>query len=86
MDLEVRTKAEEWLHSNIDQESKDQIQAMLDAEDQSELVDSFYKDLEFGTGGLRGVFLTHDFFFHIPDHGQNFFSPGYKFLIIFDCP
>ena len=55
MDLEVRTKAEEWLHSNIDQESKDQIQAMLDAEDQTELIDSFYKDLEFGTGGLRGI-------------------------------
>ena len=55
MDLEVRKKAEDWLQSNIDQESKDQIQAMLDAEDQSELIDSFYKDLEFGTGGLRGI-------------------------------
>jgi len=55
MDLEVRTKAEEWLNSNIDQESKDEIQAMLEAENQSELVDSFYKDLEFGTGGLRGI-------------------------------
>jgi len=55
MDLEVRKKAEDWLQSNIDQESKDQIQAMLDADDQSELIDSFYKDLEFGTGGLRGI-------------------------------
>ena len=55
MDLEVRTKAEEWLNSNIDQGSKDEIRAMLDAESQSELVDSFYKDLEFGTGGLRGI-------------------------------
>ena len=55
MDLEVRTKAEEWLNSHIDQESKDEIRAMLDAENQSELVDSFYKDLEFGTGGLRGI-------------------------------
>ena len=55
MDLEVRTKAEEWLDSNIDQESKNQIRALLDAEDTTELVDSFYKDLEFGTGGLRGI-------------------------------
>ena len=55
MDLEVRTKAEEWLNSNIDQDSKNQIQALLDADDQTELVDSFYKDLEFGTGGLRGI-------------------------------
>lgn len=55
MDIEVKNKALEWLNSNIDQEAKDEIQRMLDAEDQSELVDSFYKDLEFGTGGLRGI-------------------------------
>ena len=55
MDLEVRTKAEEWLNSNIDAKSKEAIRQMLNAEDQTELVDSFYKDLEFGTGGLRGI-------------------------------
>ena len=55
MDLEVSAKAREWLNSNIDQESKNEIQAMLDAKDQTELIDSFYKDLEFGTGGLRGI-------------------------------
>ena len=55
MDLEVRAKAREWLNSNIDQEAKNEIQLMLDSEDQSELIDSFYKDLEFGTGGLRGI-------------------------------
>lgn len=55
MDLEVRAKAQEWLNSNIDQEAKNEIQLMLDSEDQSELIDSFYKDLEFGTGGLRGI-------------------------------
>jgi phosphoglucomutase len=55
MDLEVRTKAEEWLNSNIDEKSKEAIRQMLNAEDQTELVDSFYKDLEFGTGGLRGI-------------------------------
>ena len=55
MDLEVRAKAREWLNSNIDQEAKNEIQLMLDSEDQTELIDSFYKDLEFGTGGLRGI-------------------------------
>jgi len=55
MDSEVKNKALEWLNSNIDQEAKDDIQRMLDAEDSAELVDSFYKDLEFGTGGLRGI-------------------------------
>ena len=55
MDLVVRAKAEEWLNSNIDFDAKNEIQLMLDSEDQTELVDSFYKDLEFGTGGLRGI-------------------------------
>lgn len=55
MDIEVKNKALEWLNSNIDQEAKDDIQRMLDAEDSTELIDSFYKDLEFGTGGLRGI-------------------------------
>ncbi len=55
MDLEVRAKATQWLNSNIDQKAKNDIQQMLDADDQSELIDSFYKDLEFGTGGLRGI-------------------------------
>ncbi len=55
MDLDIKAKAQEWLNSNIDIESKNEIQKMIDAEDQSDLVDSFYKDLEFGTGGLRGL-------------------------------
>jgi len=55
MDLEVRAKAEQWLNSNIDLDAKNEIQLMLDSEDQTDLVDSFYKDLEFGTGGLRGI-------------------------------
>jgi phosphoglucomutase len=55
MDIEVKNKALKWLNSNIDQDSKDDIQRMFNAPDQTELVDSFYKDLEFGTGGLRGI-------------------------------
>lgn len=50
-----RTKAEGWLHSTIDPESKKQVQALLSHEDPKKLIDSFYKSLEFGTGGLRGI-------------------------------
>src|SRR5271170_1794862 len=57
MDLlvQAKTKAEEWLNSDIDQDSKNQIRALLARADTKELIDSFYKNLEFGTGGLRGV-------------------------------
>jgi len=51
---EVRKKAEEWLNSPIDEASKTAIREMLD-HDESELIESFYRDLEFGTGGLRGI-------------------------------
>ena len=50
-----KAKAEEWLNSNIDAESKAQIKALLEKKDPKQLVDSFYKNLEFGTGGLRGI-------------------------------
>jgi len=55
MDNTVKEKAQKWLNSQIDQQAKGQINALLNASDESELVDSFYKDLEFGTGGLRGL-------------------------------
>lgn len=57
MDLlqESRNRAHAWLASgSIDAETKTGIQALLDR-DPKELIDRFYKDLEFGTGGLRGV-------------------------------
>ena len=53
--LEVRAKAKEWLSDTYDEETRKQVQALLDAEDATELVDSFYRSLEFGTGGLRGI-------------------------------
>ncbi|MDL2224078.1 phospho-sugar mutase [Bacteroidales bacterium OttesenSCG-928-M06] len=52
---QVRTKATAWLSNDYDEETRNKVQAMLDNEDPTELIDSFYKDLEFGTGGLRGV-------------------------------
>tara|TARA_R110002124_G_scaffold244306_1_gene409400 strand:- start:9108 stop:10835 length:1728 start_codon:yes stop_codon:yes gene_type:complete len=54
-DASIINKAQAWLSSNIDEKSKLEIKALLDAPDDTELIDSFYKDLEFGTGGLRGL-------------------------------
>jgi phosphoglucomutase len=51
---EVRRKAEEWLNSPIDDDSKKAIRNMM-VSNEAELVESFYRDLEFGTGGLRGI-------------------------------
>ena len=48
-------KAKEWLSSSFNEETRKEVQAMLDNSDKTELIDSFYKDLEFGTGGLRGI-------------------------------
>lgn len=44
-----------WLNGNYDQETKKEIQSLLDKEAVTELTDSFYRSLEFGTGGLRGI-------------------------------
>jgi phosphoglucomutase len=53
---EVQSKAQTWLDSPvIDDTTKDDIKSLLDAEDSKPLIDNFYKDLEFGTGGLRGI-------------------------------
>lgn len=51
----VREKAQEWLSETYDTETRKDVQALLDNEDPTELVDSFYRSLEFGTGGLRGI-------------------------------
>ncbi|MFA5046664.1 MAG: phospho-sugar mutase, partial [Paludibacter sp.] len=52
---EVLAKAQTWLNGNYNEETKKDIQRMLDADDKTELIESFYRDLEFGTGGLRGI-------------------------------
>lgn len=54
IDTEILNKANIWLNGNYDQESKDAIREMI-ANDPQELIESFYRDLEFGTGGLRGI-------------------------------
>ena len=51
----VTEKAQSWIKGNYDEATREEVQQMLDSEDKSKLIDSFYKDLEFGTGGLRGI-------------------------------
>ena len=52
---QVRAKATGWLAPGYDAETRHEVQRMLDNPDTTELVEAFYKDLEFGTGGLRGI-------------------------------
>ncbi len=52
---EVTAKAQRWLTETYDVQTRAAVQAMLDKEDKTELIECFYKDLEFGTGGLRGI-------------------------------
>ena len=51
----VTAKAQEWLGEAYDAETRAEVKRMLDADDKTELIESFYRDLEFGTGGLRGI-------------------------------
>ncbi|MFG6381650.1 MAG: phospho-sugar mutase [Muribaculum sp.] len=51
----VTEKANMWLGDGYDDATKAEVKRMLEAEDKTELIDSFYRDLEFGTGGLRGI-------------------------------
>lgn len=51
----VRKKAQAWLGNEYNKETREQVQTLLDKEDPTDLIEAFYKDLEFGTGGLRGI-------------------------------
>ncbi len=55
MDNLILEKAQAWLRSDIDDETRLEIKRMMDNPDKTELTEAFYKDLEFGTGGLRGI-------------------------------
>ena len=52
---EVTAKAQVWLGEGYDAETRAEVRRMLDSEDKTDLIEAFYKDLEFGTGGLRGI-------------------------------
>jgi phosphoglucomutase len=51
---EIRAKAQSWLGKEYNEETRKEVREMLD-KDEKKLVDAFYQDLEFGTGGLRGI-------------------------------
>ena len=48
-------KARQWLSPAFDEETRSAVEAMINNEDKADLIECFYKDLEFGTGGLRGI-------------------------------
>ncbi len=54
LDTIVKAKAQQWLDGDYDAQTKEQVRQLME-NDPKELVESFYKDLEFGTGGLRGI-------------------------------
>ena len=51
---QVKARAREWLEGDYDEQTKKEVKALLDG-DPDKLTDAFYKSLEFGTGGLRGI-------------------------------
>jgi phosphoglucomutase len=54
MEVKTQNKINEWLSGNYDEATKNEI-LLLQKEDPAQLEDAFYQDLEFGTGGLRGI-------------------------------
>ena len=54
MDTQIIERAKSWLTEQYDEETRKSVQNMLD-NDPNELTESFYRNLEFGTGGLRGI-------------------------------
>ena len=51
----VVAKANKWLGEAYDEETRKEVKQLLDNPDKTDLIDAFYRDLEFGTGGLRGI-------------------------------
>ncbi len=54
MEKAIIEKAEKWLTDEYDDDTKEKVRFLIE-NDENELIESFYKDLEFGTGGLRGI-------------------------------
>lgn len=55
LDKETRSRIDAWLSDQYDKETVAQVKKLVDSKQETELLDSFYKELEFGTGGLRGI-------------------------------
>ena len=96
LDPAIQSKIENWLTGSYDNETKAALQSMLDNEQYTELTDAFYKDLEFGTGGLRGIMgigsnRVNKYTFGVATQGlSNFLKKTYpgeqiKVAIAHDC-
>src|SRR5258706_5637012 len=55
MDAAIKSKINTWLNGNFDEATKNEIKKLLGENNENELTEAFYKNLEFGTGGLRGL-------------------------------
>jgi len=96
LDSSVQQKIDQWLEGSYDENSKQEIRSLIDQEKFEELTDAFYKDLEFGTGGLRGVMgvgsnRVNKYTFGVATQGfSNFLKKTYpdqqiKVAIAHDC-
>ena len=96
LDTTTQKNVQKWLDGNYDPETKAQIQSWLDEGAHEELSDAFYKDLEFGTGGLRGIMgigsnRVNKYTFGVATQGlSNFLNKTYpneeiKVAIAYDC-
>ena len=55
MEKNIEERINSWLNGAYDEETKKEIRNLLETKNEKELTDAFYRDLEFGTGGLRGI-------------------------------
>jgi phosphoglucomutase len=58
LDKDIQKKIEDWLTPSYDEGTRKAVQDLIDNNEETELTDSFYKDLEFGTGGLRALWVS----------------------------
>lgn len=96
LEPKIREKINQWLHGNYDKETKAKIREKLDQEKYEELTDAFYKEMEFGTGGIRGIMgvgpnRVNKYTFGMATQGfSNFLKKNYpdekiKVVIAHDC-
>ena len=96
LDSSVQQKIDQWLEGSYDENAKQEIRSLIEQEKYEELTDAFYKDLEFGTGGLRGIMgvgsnRVNKYTFGVATQGfSNFLKKTYpdqqiKVAIAHDC-
>ena len=96
LDSSVQQKINQWLEGSYDENAKQEIRSLINEEKFEELTDAFYKDLEFGTGGLRGIMgvgsnRVNKYTFGVATQGfSNFLKKTYpdeqiKVAIAHDC-